>query len=476
MTYKAVTVHGFGGGFTLGAVQAGFELAHTFTRDVGFGVYSTLANRDLLGHGWESVASHPSLWERVDADFVLGNPPCSGFSTLSNAAFRGNDSAINDYMWELIGYAGRVAPPIVAWESVQTTFRQGLELMRQLHDKLEEVSGKQYTLYHVLHNNLSHGGISMRKRYFWVASQVPFGVDLGRVTREGEFADLDRVPVMADLLRDLAPLGLTMLPQPYRSTKTEFLGLDDDGEPMFGKTRVLNSSTWAEREAHDGTGRVDGHDMYHGKSINRTQELLETEGATWAPGENQADVMRRFYHDFGHLPRSWNYMTKKIDEKTGEIVLLTKGERLLETNFHMGHSQPVRWHADRPANVITGGAMHGVVHPWNDRLITHREAARIQGFPDDWKIWPVRHAPDVGPAWGKGVPVQAGRWISRWVRAALDGEPGPMTGVPLGDVKKLKPIFKKFGGREREFVIDTTFAFRSQLKTQLQEEVDTDSE
>lgn len=457
MSIAAVDVHGFGGGFTLGAVQAGFELTGKYSREVGFGVFNTLANRHLLGDKWESIAMEPSLWPTQKADLVFGNPPCSGFSTLSPKSFRGTDSKINDYMWELIRYAGRVAPPMVIWESVQQTFRQGLSLMRQLHDALEEISGHKYTLYHVLHNNLSHGGVSMRRRYFWVASRIPFGVESNRVTRDGKFAELDHIPTFGDMLGDLSPLALTMVPQPYRNIQPRYEWDDSSGwNDRFYE--VVGASKWTQREAHDGTGMVDGHDVYHSKTLDRTQELLSFGDVEWNPGENMSTVLRRQYQKYGHLSRSWQYMTTKIDDETGEKIRLTKEERLVETDFAMGHNQPSRWHADRPANVITGGAVHLVVHPWLDRLITHREAARIQGFPDEWHIYPVRKAPDVGPGWGKGVPVQAGRWIARWARSAMEGEPGGITGVPL--VQHDRKLAAKFGEREREFVIDTTYDFR----------------
>jgi hypothetical protein len=60
-----------------------------------------------------------------------------------------------------------------------------------------------------------------------------------------------------------------------------------------------------------------------------------------------------------------------------------------------------------------------------------REVARIQGFPDGWNIWPVRRAPDLGPGWGKGVPVQAGRWVAHFAARAIAGRPGSNVGVPL---------------------------------------------
>lgn len=454
---RVVDVHGFGGGFTLGAVQAGFELVGKMSRSAGFGVFNTLANRQLMGENWESVAQPPDEWEVFDAELVMGNPPCSGFSTLSPKAFRGTDSSINDYMWELIRYAGRVAPPIVIWESVQQTFRQGLELMRQLHQELESISGHKYHLTHVLHNNLSHGGVSMRKRYFWVASRVPFGVESNRVTRQGHFAELDHIPTFGGMLRDLLPLGLTMIPQRYPTARAYA-----EGSPQEF-TRVFGSSLWNEREVHSGTGFVDGHDIYHSKTFDRTMELLRDPNITWEPGEQMSAVLRRYWQLYGKLTPSWTYMTKKVDAESGETVHLPKWQRLVETDFAMGHNQPTRWRGERPANVITGGAVHLVVHPTADRLITHREAARIQGFPDDWMIFPVRDAPDVGPGWGKGVPVQAGRWIARWARAALEGSPGSMTGIPLSAYNKK--LSERYGEYENETIVDTTYDFRRLIQS-----------
>jgi len=459
MSLRAVDVHGFAGGFTLGTVQAGFELVGKMSSSAGFGVFNTLANRHLLGENWDSIVGDPKNWEVIPADFVFGNPPCSGFSTLSNKNFRGMDSKINEYMWELIRYAGRVAPPIVAWESVQGTFNQGLPLMRQLHAELEEISGHKYTLYHVLHNNLSHGGISMRKRYFWVASRIPFGVEKGRVTRQGEIMPLDRVPVFGDMLDDLATLGLTWRPQRYRSIKEERM-YDDEGN-IVTRTKVLNGSWWSEREAHDGTGFVDGHDTFHTNRTDLVLNLLTIEGARWDQGDTVSNVLRRYYNEHGHLPKGWQFTTKVKNKETGEVTLMSKEERLVQTDFHMGHSQPYRWRAYRPAQVITGGAIRGVVHPYLPRFLTHRECARVQGFPDDWQLFNVRNAPDVGPGWGKGVPVQAGRWIARWARAALEGTPGTMTGVPLEQYDRRKA--RQFGTHDREFIINTTYAYREAL-------------
>jgi site-specific DNA-cytosine methylase len=457
---KAVSVHGFGGGFTLGAVQAGFDLEATMSRQVGFGVYSTLANRHLLGQHWPSIAGPPETWDTMEADMIFGNPPCSGFSTLSSKGFRGLTSPINEYMWELIRYAGRVKPAIVVWESVQGTFRQGLPLMRQLHDELQRISGLDYHLTHVLHNNASVGGVSNRKRYFWVASRVPFGVEVGGVDpNTGVFRDLKNevVPVMDDALLDLEGLRLTMAEQPYKGVQWVGEFVDDDWDMQY-RAVVQHSTDWARREMHDGSGMIDGHDIYRSPTLARAQQLMALE--EWPSGENMGKVMKRFYERTGALPpRSWEYITK---DSEGNPV--TKAKRLIDTDFFMGVNQVMRWHGDRLANVITGGGVHLVLHPREDRTLTHREVARIQGFPDAWKIWPVRNVADIGPAWGKGVPVQAGRWIAYWAKESLEGRPGSIVGDSLAVSKKSTAsgrTLKAFGPREHETVIDCTWDFKT---------------
>jgi len=457
MQVRAVDVHGFGGGFTLGAVRAGFELVGKKSREVGFGVLNTLANRDLLGHGWEAQSDEPHLWDPIeDVQLVFGNPPCSGFSTLSRKDFRGVNSTINECMWELVRYAAKVAPEMVIFESVQQAFTQGKPLMRALHQMLCETTGHKYVLYHVLHNNATLGGASIRRRYFWVASRVPFGVQSDMtwwdtLDKRLYHGPLDYVPPLNDILHDLVPLGLTMESQSYRGTVTNHTSQCDEewsvaldwDRPCHCPVFVMNSTRWARTHAHDLSGRVDGHDIARSPTYDRIQELFD-EGMEWAEGERVSDVLRRYYKMHGKLPRGWYYNSKKpllddngtpvmTDEGKPAYVDIVKADRLIETDFAMGHNQTIRWRGGRMAKVITGGAVHLILHPTLNRTLTQREAARIQGFPDNWKIWPVRNAADLGPAWGKGVPVQAGQWVASWAYRSLNGNPGPLAGAPFGD-------------------------------------------
>lgn len=398
---RFVDCQGFAGGFTLGMVRAGWELVGKREMGGGFGVANCEVNRHLLGDGWETQIGDWDTWEPLQVEAVVGNPPCSGFSLMSHRDFRGVDSKINACMWAFQDYVARVMPQVAAFESVQQAYSGGLPLMRALREKLEQQTGEKWTLHHVLHNALSVGGAAMRKRYFWVVSRVPFGV---------EEPSVRRIPTFRDAIGDLEGLAQTWEKQPYRRPP----------------------SWWAE-PARTENGLVDCHvGLKTSLHVRRTIDLLDQ--VTWPQGQTVSDVARRYYESTGGLPETWD----------------SKLPRLIEKDWQMGFIQPMRWKDQEPTRVITGSAMMTVVHPTEHRYLTHREIARIQGFPDDWTIRtaPARHT--LAPTWGKGIPVQCGEWLGHWLRAAVEGEPGSYVGDE---------------GEDRdERVINVTYAYRSALE------------
>jgi DNA (cytosine-5)-methyltransferase 1 len=400
MGYRAVDVMGFAGGFTLGVVQAGFELVGKREMKGGFGVANCEANRHLLGDSWRAEVGDAATWlvPHGGVDLVFGNPPCSGFSVMSAKHFRGADSPINHCMWAFAGYVARALPTIAAFESVQMarTRVDGLDLMRRLRAHVEELTGRRWDLHHVRHNAYSVGGAAQRRRYFWVISQVPFGVEVPRPTR---------VPTLNEVVGDLAGLANSWQAQPYR-----------------------RPPTWWSRGRRADAGVVDGMTIISNPLTTRIGSLMTSVG--WRPGEHIAKVARRYYDEHGCLPRSFAAFEKKI----------------IDNDFNMGFTTPVRWNGEHAARVITGGSLLTTVHPTLDRMITMREAARVMGFPDDWRILPLRGQSGLVATWGKGITVDCGRWLGEWVRRALDGDPGTHTGVALG---------------EREWDIDVTHAWKS---------------
>jgi len=147
----------------------------------------------------------------------------------------------------------------------------------------------------------------------------------------------------------------------------------------------------------------------------RIRDLLD--GVEWKPNEAIGKVASRHWDEHGKLPDSWQHMEEKV----------------VKNDFQMGFTTPTRWDGERYGRVVTGAGLHCIVHPWLPRTATHREVARILGFPDDWKIHPLRNVGGLNITWGKGITVDCGRWIGRWIRAALDGTPGSERGVEIGD-------------------------------------------
>jgi site-specific DNA-cytosine methylase len=383
--YRAVDCQGFAGGFTLGMVQAGFTLVGKREMQGGFGVANCEANRHLLGSSWKTEAVEPESWSPVAADVVFGNPPCSGFSVMSAKEFRGADSKINHCMWSFVDYAAKVRPYVAVFESVQQAFTSdtGLELMRALRARLEERTGEAYTLHHVRHNAVAVGGPSVRRRYFWLVSRIPFGINRER---------LPRYPVINEVIGDLANLGSTWQDQPYRSP----------------------ASWWGEPR-RSASGKVDGHVGVSNPLTRRVRDLLEA--VEWKPGEAIGKVCRRHWDEYGRLPDSF-----AVNE-----------EKIVKNEFNMGFTTPTRWPGDQYGRVITGAGLVCVIHPFLPRTVTHREVARIMGFPDDWRILPLRNVPGLQMTWGKGITVDCGRWIGRWIHDALDGVPGTDPWPMIGD-------------------------------------------
>jgi DNA (cytosine-5)-methyltransferase 1 len=382
VTYTFVDCMCFGGAFTLGMVQAGFELVGKRELPGGFGAPNCEANRALLGDSWYTEAGPGETWSPVAADVVAGNPPCSGFSVMTDKRWRGVDAKVNACMWSFSNYVAACRPQIAVMESVRVAFTTGRSLMQELRANTEAKTGLKYGLYHVYQNAVDLGGAAQRPRYFMVMSQLPFGVEYPSV----------HTPVLRDVIEDLEGLTSTWELQPY-----------------------ARPPTWWSKQARSDTGTVDGHVGSNSPYVQRALELLRVNG-NWPQGRAIARVYREYYDKAGTLPP----------------LSLGMLPRLLEKDWFMGFTTMVRWREDRPARVITGAALQSVLHPWLPRTITNREAARIMGFPDDWRILPLR-GNAVSPTWGKGITVQCGEWIGQWVRRSLDGEPGCYNGTEIGE-------------------------------------------
>jgi FkbM family methyltransferase len=360
------------------------------------------ANRAFLGDNWKTQVSEPADWEPVRCDVIISNPPCAAFSGMTAGyAVHGADSKINECMWCSIRYAARVRPAVFVMESVSQAFTNGKVLMHRLAQELNEKSGLAYRTTHIIQDNYSTGGCTKRKRYFLVLSQVPFGVEL---------PDLWWLPTLGDALGDLRGLPLS-----------------------WDEQKVDAVPTWWSYHLRNAASTVDGHSLPE-NGYTRRQLSLINGPVRWEEGDSEADVLARYYEAFGELPEEFRYAA------VGKHKGLTRDKVLIDRGLNPGgFSQARCWPWDEPGRVMNGAGPYMVMHP-DDRLLTNREAARIMGFPDDWKCGSLRNDKALHGYWGKGTSVSPAKWILDWVRESLDGSPGSMTGDLQPDGSRLIDI------------------------------------
>ena len=388
MTLRFVDVHCFAGGLALGVQQNGFELVGKKELQGAFGAKNMEVNRHILGNKWETQSGPYEDWEPIDAELIIGNPPCSGFSLLSTKSFRGVNSIANACMWGITEFAAKTAPPIFAFESVQGAFTTGHELMRDLRARLEELTGMKYDLTHVLHSARSVGNPQLRRRYMFVAHRIPFGVEL---------PDPQEFPTVEQAIGDLEGLKIQFEAQPYKKKP---------------------KGIWAESKRNP-EEIVDGHMYVNSLGAQRIRYLLET--GLWEHGRDFSAVIKALYENGVELPE----------------VYQNKIEKLIETDFNFGWNTPSRLKPDHTCPVITGSGGEQLAHYKENRTLTHREVARLMGFPDNWVIAPNEGYSALKSAWGKGVTVDVGRYFGKWLFESINGRPGSVTGEIIGDREKV---------------------------------------
>jgi site-specific DNA-cytosine methylase len=377
--FRFCDVQCFAGGFTVGAVQAGFELVAKREGVGGFGVPACESNRHILGNNWQTEARLPATWTPVETEAIFSNPPCSGFSLRSihvplkgtdkkktpvsewTNGFRGVNSPINSCMHDIIEYGAKCSGiQVIVFESVQQAGKQGLPLMRELRNKLEHLTNKQWDLHHVFHNNLSVGGVCNRPRYFWVASQVPFGV----------------------------------LPAVCRN-------------PILAANEVLQSNLLG----------IDGNQTPNTMEARRIKSLLET-GIEMLPRETISQPAGRFVQKYGIDA------IKKLDAWDSSRL-----NYFANRGFRPDQYQPRRMDGTCPPGVITGKIQESI-SPTEARCVTFREALRVLGFPENWKAEAYKT-----DAWiAKGIPVASGKYIAESVKLSLEGNTKDLiSGKLIGD-------------------------------------------
>lgn len=295
-----------------------------------------------------------------ELDCLAGGPPCQGFS--KNRAFRHVngifvDDPRNHLYWRFFDYVAYLQPKIVLMENVPEILIKANGYFRDA--VFERFHSLGYTAEARVINAAEYGVPQWRRRAFFLATRDGLSVSFPeRTTLPGPRAG-HRTP-----------------------TSVEYIGIHKDtfNASMFD-TLSVGPTVW---EAIS--------DLYGAYA----EDLKEFCGYESEPSTQYQRERRK------EADGVWNHFPWKLTEKQVQRMrLLREGQgqshlpKELQTKNGYGSAYR-RMQSDAQALTITTWMFHPgsgmFTHPFDDRVITIREAARIQSFQDDFVFFGKYHS------------------------------------------------------------------------------------
>ena len=297
----------------------------------------------------------------ADADVVIGGPPCQGFSPLGRDRDDASRAVLNELWQQYLRAVRSVQPRAFLIENVPQ-FRTSAQYARLVELMRTDTLLRQYAFNDGVVNAADYGAPQNRKRWVFLAVR---GVD-----------DVPFPPAPTH-----GPEGSLL--SPYITVERAF-----DGLPLQPSCTDV---TWDEE-----TGRQDLHfGRQNVKPLSLERDSVIPEGG------NRFDLAR-LRPDI--TPPCW------LRKPTG-------------TTDGMG-----RLWSDRPSGTIRTEFFKPekgrFLHPTENRAITHREAARLQSFPDDFTFLGTRI--QIARQIGNAVPPALGEALARHLAALLERAANPL--------------------------------------------------
>lgn len=400
------------------------------------------ANFGSLREGTESMTASPRMWvndiqqfepadKELEADAIVGGPPCQGFSAL-NRAKKGLDR--NSLWREYVRVVREVRPKIFVIENVDRFVTSA-----EFSDLLEEVAPggtlQDYELAdpwgpadpsqtahrppsRYLLNAADYGAPQSRRRVIIVgvrrdiSARHPFTYPQHT---HSQYASGRQVKAEQSSLFDLAEVGHDALP--WRRVSEVF----SESRPLPLKPGdALKGTVYFHEAEREIPGIFNTTDLHIGRN---PVALSLARYAAIPPGGNRKDLREKWYTvDEGGVIRIFD---------TPEPPQVATPVKYLSTESWDNHDNGTgdvmgRLRSDQPSVTIRTEFFKPekgrYLHPVDDRPITHYEAARIQGFPVDFR-W-CGSKVEIARQIGNAVPIPLGQAIAGSIYACLHGAVG----------------------------------------------------
>ena len=332
------------GGFSEGFRQAGYNIVCgvDINEDCSKSYKANFENAKFINRNIREVSSKEILsicnLSKGEVDVIIGGPPCQGFS---HAGKRLVDDPRNILFKEFVRVVNEIRPTYFVMENVVglVTMAKG-RFKKEILETFEEVG---YTVDVKILNSADYGTPQNRHRTIFIGNKkgTPISFPSPTHNENGENG-LYKWTTVEEAINDLPPLGIGV------------------GADVMEYNNLITS-------------------LY--QSYMRGDITYEE----WLSGfhpENSHDKMRILY----------NHWTTKTKEKTRErFIHIAPGcnwEALPEHLKTKGKFSNLyrRLNPESPSVTLTNIRKTMLIHPWEDRLLTVREGARIQSIPDYMKF------------------------------------------------------------------------------------------
>lgn len=353
------------GGLSLGFIKDGYTVkkAVEFDESIANTYKMNHPNVEMIVDDIKNI-DESGLFQRGDANVIIGGPPCQGFS-MAGARIRNGfmDDPRNYLFKHYFNVVKTVKPEVFVMENVKgiKTMQNGQifsEILRLFSDS-ELLDGKPYYLYHRIIKAVDFGVPQKRERMIIIGTtkkNVDFELlwDITQKQIKSEVPTFFAPVTVADAIDNLPDAtddGSTDTPKPKTSYQKY---LSSNSEKLQNHTKTKHSRTAIERM----------------KKINNGENFTVLD----------EDIKSVHSGSYGRL--SW-------DEPAPTIT----------TRF------------DTPS----GGRF---THPEKNRTLSPREAARIQSFPDDYVFYGKKTS--IIKQIGNAVPPKVSYFLARFVDQIID--------------------------------------------------------
>lgn len=346
MRPQLIDLFGGAGGFTLGAYEAGFATALAVDNDrnlthsipVNF-PRTTLLHADISRADPKALLSAAGI-RRRDVAGIVGGPPCQGFSSIGQKSLHDKR---NHLVRDFFRFVSALAPPFFVMENVPGILVEPFANI--LHDALDSVSSD----------------------YDFVGPLRLNAVDFGAPTSRSRAIVIGYRPSVLDTLSE----------KDFEAVKTK------EPRTVFEAIHDLPSP---------GSGTEDARGIFWTKNTISPESGERGDYARWARREPPCGLSTQWVRDAHRRG-----MVSCLRSTAHSATVIERFAKVRPSEREpISRCPRLAW--DRPSPTLRAGTGkdHGShqairpIHPTEARVITAREAARLQGFPDWFQFHPTK--------------------------------------------------------------------------------------